>query len=345
MRNVLISLLALSFTACEYNPPPEILTSTPGLGTVTSDVAGDIVITFTEPVKRESVEAALYRRKLNEDGELLPRCQGGETKGCVVPLAGPCNVRDECQGGTLVLSPDFTKLTMNPDQEFNPGWYVLRLAAGLEDMDGNATGVPLDLYFYVSPLGTMGPTDFQPGVLLTWLDLDEPLEFPIQVYWHIRVDPDTGLFYGGGCDGDLIDPDGEEIKNHEYWKPVPYLDQEGFKIIFNGLVQNAKVEDDQGNLKDGYVLETEPFYIYCAQPQVEVFDGMISVTILYDEELGREVINGTLRSDETYIFDTPAHTNPQQASGVMWGYRLRPEEVGTSQVWVDCADPETVSRP
>jgi hypothetical protein len=57
------------------------------------------------------------------------------------------------------------------------------------------------------------------------------------------------------------------------------------------------------------------------------------------------VVNGTLRSDETYIFDTPAHTNPQQASGVMWGYRLRPGEVEASQAWVDCADPETVSRP
>ena len=345
MKNVLILVLALSFTACEYDPPPEILASIPALGTVTGDTTGDVVITFSEAVKRESVEATLFRRKLDENGELLPRCQAGETEGCLEPLAGPCTVKEDCQGGTLVLSTDFTRLTLNPDKDFAPGEYQLRLAAGLEDLSGNATGVPIDLFFYVSPLGTIGPTDFQPGVFMTWLDLDEPFYFPIEVYWDIHVDPDEGWIYGGGCDGDPTNPDGERILDHEFWAPNPYLETEGFKLIFNGLVQNAQVEDEDGNLQDGYVMATEPFYIYCAQPQVEVYDGMISVTILYDEELGREVIKGTLRSDETYIFDTPAHSHPYEASGAMWGYRLRPDEVGTNQIWEDCADLVTVTRP
>ena len=330
--------------ACEYDPPPMIIESTPALGSVTTDTGTDIEIRFSEPIARESIQATLYRRKLDEEGRLLPRCEEGETAECITPVAGPCTVRNDCPNATMILVPDSNELRFDPDHELTPGEYVLRLGAGLEDHEGNATGVPLDLFFMVSPEGE-GPTTFQPGVLITWLDLDQPFDFPIEVYWHIRVDPDTGEIYGGGCDGDPLDPDGERIFDHTLWKPVPYLDQAGFKIMFSGTVHDAQVEDAHGRLVDGYILETEPFYIYCAEPEVEVIDGSIAVTIAYDEELGRQVVEGTLTSGETYIFDTPEHAHPHQASGSLYGYRLLEDEIGSDQVWQDCAEPDTFTQP
>jgi hypothetical protein len=59
------------------------------------------------------------------------------------------------------------------------------------------------------------------------------------------------------------------------------------------------------------------------------------------------VARGTMLADETYIFDTPAHANPVEASGTVFGYRLIGDEIGTDATWQLCAnpDPDTVTRP
>ena len=342
---VLLVAVACLTSACEYDPPPAVLNSQPDVGSATNDMSASIVVHFTEPINRESLEVTFSSRKLDEEGHLLPWCESGQTKKCNTLLAGPCTPRGECPGAIMILNNDFTEMTFDPDEDLRIGEYLLRISAGLEDMDGNSTEVPYDVFFFASPTGTVGPTTFQPGVFISWLDLDKPFKFPLEVYWHIRVDPDTGSIYGGGCDGDLIDPDGERIFDHELWKPVPYLEDDGFKFVFSGLAQDAQIQDEEGDLHDGHSLITSPFYIYCAQPEVEVMDGSIVVSVVHDEDLGREVMRGMLNSDETYIFDTPEHSHPNEASGVLYGYRLIGDEIGPGKAWEDCADDETVTRP
>ncbi|MBW1873573.1 MAG: hypothetical protein JRJ19_16015 [Deltaproteobacteria bacterium] len=300
---------------------------------------------FSEPVDRKTIEINLAKRRMDIEGHLLPFCEPGQMKDCAPLVAGPCSPQGGCPGGNLVLSEDLTQFSLDPDEDLLIDKYVLRISAGLQDQQGNSTGVPIDLLFFASPVGTAGPTTFQPGLILTWMELDRPFDFPLEVYWHIRVDPDTGRIFGGGCDGDANDPDGERIYDHELWHPVPYLEEEGFKLVFDGLVQDAQVQDAEGNLVDGYILTTNPFYIYCAQPQVEVMDGIVTMSIYTDQRTGRQVANGTLTSDETYIFDTPAHSHPQLASGIVEGYRLVGAEVQTDKIWTDCGDLETVTRP
>ncbi len=341
MRIVPIIVLACSAAACVYDPPPEILSSTPGIGAVTTDADADIVVAFTEPIDPATLEATLYLRKLDEEGELLPACNGAK-KDCIQPLAGPCTGRGDCPNAVLTLSRDDTLLTFDPDEDFKIGEYVLRIEAGLKDLDGNPTGVPYDVVFFVSQVGTGGATTFQPGVFLAWMDLEQPFDFPIETYWHMRVEEETGKVWGGGCDGDPIDPKGQRIFDHELWKPVPYLDQEGFKFVFLALVQDAQVQDQDGNPKEGFILETHPFYIYCAEPEVEVMDGRITVSIYYDETEGRDVMVGRMNSDETYILGAD---HAYLASGKVFGYRLHPDEVGDGKSWRDCADPVTYTRP
>jgi len=334
-------LLMFSVTACVYNPPPEIQSSTPGIGAVTTDAGTDIVVRFTESVDPQTLRASLFLRRLNEEGELLPACngRGGD---CIEPLAGPCTRSGDCPNATLNLSQEDTVLTFDPDEDFKIGEYVLRIEAGLKDLDGNASGIPYDVMFFVSKVGTGGVTTFQPGVYLAWMDLEQPFNFPIETYWHMRVEEDNGKVWGGGCDGDLIDPDGERLFDHELWKPVPYLDQEGFKFVFLALVQDAAVQDQEGNPQQGFILETHPFYIYCAQPEVEVMDGRITVSIYYDTQMGREVMYGRMNSDETYILGAD---HASVASGTVFGYRLHPDEIGEGKSWLDCADPATYTRP
>lgn len=350
MKNALVvfPVLTAIFAACEYDPPPEVEWSSPVMGEVTADMGADLVVRFSEPVDPDSLAVTLYRRTLDWEENLLPRCTPDLTSDCIEPLAGPCFTTGDCPGGTLSLDGDGVEATLDPLLDLGIGDHVLRISAGLRDLQGNRTGVPYDINFFVSLFGEGGPTTFEPGVFMTWMNLDEPLEFPLEVYWHIRVEPDTGRVYGGACDGDLIDPEGDKIRDHRVWKPVPYLqvgDETGFKFVFDGLVQDAEVPDEQGNTVAGYFLQTTEFYIYNLQPQVEVMDGMIAASVYHDQALGRQVMVGTLTASEAYIFDTPAHANRKIANGILWGYRLHQDEIGTDQTWIDCADLITITEP
>lgn len=341
MKKALVFVAAVSLAACVYDPPPEILGSTPASGAVTTKADMDIVVRFSEPIDPDSLRASLFLRKLDEEGELLPEC-GREARDCIEPLAGPCTRQGECANAALTLSQADTMLTFDPGDDFKIGEYVLRIDAGLEDLAGNVTGVPYDVVFFVSRVGMGGATGFQPGVYLAWMDLEQPFNFPIETYWHMRVESDSGKVWGGGCDGDLVDPEGQRIFDHALWEPVPYLDREGFKFVFLALVQDAQVQDREGNPKDGFVLETHPFYIYCAQPEVEVMDGRLTVSIYHDETMDREVMHGRMNSDETYILGAE---RASVASGVVFGYRLHPDEIGDGRAWQDCADAVTYTRP
>ncbi len=348
-----VLVLAAMLAACEYDPPPEVEWFSPALGDFTTDTGTDLVVRFSEPVEPDSLAVTLYRRTLEAMGaeeDLLPRCTPDLTSGCIEPVAGPCFTTGDCPGGTCTLDDEGAEATLDPLLDLRVGDYLLRISAGLRDLQGNRTGVPYDISFSVKLTDEGGQTTFEPGVFITWMNLDEPLVFPLEMYWHIRVEPDTGHISGGACDGDLIDPNGDKIRDHNVWKPVPYLqvgDETGFKFVFEGLVQDADVSDDQGDPIDGYFFQTEPFYIYNLQPQVELMDGMIAASIYRDEALDRQVMVGTLTATETYVFDTPAHANRKITNGVLWGYRLHQDEVRTEKAWIDCADPdpETVTRP
>lgn len=353
MKAGAVCLLLAVFTwgaGCGYDPPPDILRSNPARGAIVADGAVPLAVDFTEPVEAASLEVVLASRKTDTEGRLLPWC-GGEAPteggGCIQPWTGPCTPAGGCPGGVLQLDADGSGFSLVPDAVLAVGEYVLRIGAGLEDRAGNRTGVAYDLFFFVSPTGTMGPTTFEPGVILTWMELDEPFYFPMEVYWHVQVDPESGRVWGGACDGDLIDPDAERRYDHRDWQPVSNLEDEGFKFVFEGLVQDAQVQDAGGNPRQGWIFETRPFYIYASKPQVEAMDGRVSFAMVHDFATGRDVVRGLIEANEIYIFDTPAHANPSKASGSLYGYRMHPEEIGTGYHWQQCAldDPDTVTRP
>jgi hypothetical protein len=344
IRFPIVAVTATLFflAACTYDPPPKVKASIPEDGAVTEDVHGRIVIQFTEPVERQSVEATLYGKAYDAEGNLLERCAAGATKDCQEPVAGPCSVQ-KCPGGTLVINTDFSQIAFESQDALPIGNYVLRISPGLEDGDGNATGVPFDISFFVKPAAVEAKTTFEPGVFIAWMDLERPFTFPLETYWHISVDAETGKTSGGSCDADPINPSSYDREKHDYkeWKPAPYLEEggeNGFKFVFEGTVQDVVADG-----KTSYYFETKPnLYIYCKQPEVEVTEGQFVVTMEFDDALGREVMTGTMTSPATSILGQ----EPQEVFGRVYGYRLSGAEIGTDKWWQTCAstDPATVTK-
>jgi hypothetical protein len=172
------------------------------------------------------------------------------------------------------------------------------------------------------------------------------LIFPLDVYFNLVAVPETGEFVVGGCDADQFEP-GERTLNPEEWTPVHTFDLEGYKFAATGVIADVEMKDANGVLRKGYCFQNLPAYIYCDNPEVEVFDGVFTGTILYNEESGRYDVEGSMMSPRVHIFDSPEHENPQEAFGRMWGVSLKPEEIGDDWIWQGCADPDpcTITCP
>ena len=218
-----------------------------------------------------------------------------------------------------------TRLTIDPASALDIGQYMLRISPGLSDLAGNSTGETLDLLFAVSGGGEEGETDFSSGIFISWLDLSQPLAYPLEVYWNIDVDSTTGSFVGSGCDADTVDTSIDHT-NHiaSNWFPWPFVYDEGYNFPISGQIANVEVEE-----QEGYSLTTVPFRIYAGPPiEVEVLDGTIEVNIFYNEDLGREEMTGLILSPETYILGSKeSGSRPDVARGVIYGYRLGDAEV------------------
>ena len=379
---VLVLIVLLPIIACEYDPPPEIVSSVPERGGNMVGGDGNLEIEFSEAVKPETLELGLWTLQLDEEQELLPPCSSEKTEQCSKRLAGPCRfdlssdptISDQdrclcsliqsCPGAEISLQLDcrnFVKyqsscektdqgvesrentslLTVNPKQDLGIGTYVLRVSAGLADLSGHDTGAPLDFTFGVTPdVGNTdgdqadgdtadgdeggAPTGFESGVFVSWMDLDQPFDYPLEVYWIFEVNPNTGRVTGTGCDADPIDVNNwnRDLHKHEEVMPYPYY-VSGYYFNFTATVSDIDVDGEPG-----YYFDTDPFVIYSATPiTVEVADGKIQVSIVYDETLGREKMVGLLNSPETYVFGDHTNKEPSVASGAVYGYRLTEEEV------------------
>ncbi len=338
--------------ACTYNPPPDIQVSKPERGGAMAP--GDrIRLAFTEPVKAETVVISLWYNSgqlFDVEGERLPPCEQGTESECVFPLFGPCSVGGNCDGASVSMTEDARILVVEPEGDLAIGNYLLRIDPGVKDKSGNATGVFLDLFFTVSPSGEAAPTSFASGTFITWLDLSEPLAYPLEVYWIMDVDSETGLVTGGGCDADAIDPKTTKHDNREAenWFPWPYTYDEGYHIAFSGQAKDIETADDA---EESYFFQSDPFNLYVGPPvEVEVANGTIQMTVTYDESLGREVANGYITSPETYILGSSQSGKPgQEASGTLYGYRLSEEEIQVildeyPVEWEKCASPDDPGR-
>ena len=343
----IFAILSSVFNACTYDPPPAIESSVPEDAGIMDDDGG-ITVVFTESVDRSTLRVILYRSQTlyNAEGELFPECSETRSDNCLEKLIGPCTPGRRCDGARMTLDQKTTRLGVTPAEKLPVGQYVLRMATGLADLKGNDTGVPLDLTFSTSPCGEDGPTTFESGVLLTWLDLTEPLSYPLELYWILEVNQATGQITGTACDSD---PDGVDHVNHdqEKWYPWPYTYKNGYSFEFTGRVCDTVIEDGNGGEKNGYYLETNPFRLYAGPPvEVEVANGTIGVAIIYDDELGRYEANGVIRSPETYILSSSESGGESQvASGVLYGYSLTQDEIDSlntefAEEWRVCHYPE-----
>jgi len=346
---VLAALLLTGSGACEYDPPPEIKLTIPKAGgSILLD--GTLEIRFTEPIDPSTLSVTLYPRELDADWELKPDCDDVDHDDCVEAVAGPCTVDTDCADAVLTLLEGNDGFRFAPASPLAIGGFVLRVASGLTDPDGNDYTLPQDLSFFATPTGERRPTTFESGVVMTWMTLDKPFPFDLQVYWRLDIDPETGDFYGGGCDGDAKDPDTVEQADYEYteWYPAPY-EMNGFHVIYTGNVQDVDVKVEGGDSKPGWYLATNPFYILnLALPgYIEVIDGTIDMSIVWNDEMQRhEVIDGTLQAREIYLLSPDAKPT-KEVSAKVYGYRLYPEEMaaqaaerGNQTTWDLCLSDE-----
>ncbi len=163
----LIALLACACIACEsYDPPPEVTLVVSQTGTWALDAP--LELTFSEPIKSETLKISIWPFELDEEGEIATD---------VVPLVDSCTLGgDSCGDLGLTLGADASSAELDlsvlfADRQGEP--YILEVHEGLTDSGGKVRITRSRFDFQVSPSSGSGPVvaELNSGVMLQTINL------------------------------------------------------------------------------------------------------------------------------------------------------------------------------
>lgn len=349
MKHIALLLCLALAAACDYDPPPDVVTFACENNNC---VLGEpIVLTFSEPVKKDSLSLSVWPdEKDSYDLE-------GQRLASVKPLAQGCTPTKACgEADGLVLTLDDARTTLSiavaPGALGPPNLpLVLELAGTLEDDKGRTLDVVRRYPFqmvpgaFVPPSDTAGgdtsgdtaapePLGVKEGPFLWFAEVNTPLGFtlPQQFYGNIQVDQESGKFYALMTDAD---PTGDSPRNTSDPALLTMdLGVEGFIFLVHGTITR----------QPGYLgFESEPFTLALKIGPITfaLRDSVMRGTISTDEE-GLDRWDGTLAVNELFI-DTgssPQTYPAQQDSFIM--FQLTAEQVPENQPQVcedePCAD-------
>lgn len=191
------TLLAGAPGCAEYEDPPQITLEGVTKGHLT-DTLAPLLLTFSKPADPGTVKIKIVRFVTDIEGDLADEDSKDETTLDIL-FEFPAVPSKTGGGGTGVLSPDGTRLTITPKEEFPVGaGLAILVEKGLSDTKGHATAVRKRIPFsYRFDLGCTKPSAvLHSGSYFFLADVKKPLPVQIRLFAAIEVDPATGELVG-----------------------------------------------------------------------------------------------------------------------------------------------------
>lgn len=164
------------------------------------DNKAPLVVTFSEPVRAETLRAKVVVYKTDTEGNLADEDKDPLTELDVLVdyEAGVANL------GTAALSEDGLRLKMLPELSYPIGTkLVLLIEPGLQDEEGDEFIVRERILFsYTVELKCAPSKDFVSGPYFFLGDVTQPIGVQVQLLSWIDVNPDTGEFVGSFVNAD-----------------------------------------------------------------------------------------------------------------------------------------------
>lgn len=195
VRLVAFSLFVLALAAgCpKYDGPPEAAIVGIEDG-ILGDPTAPIVVAFHEPIDIDTLKVKIVRFETDPEGELLPGLE-------------PLYLRDPLElfdvGGRSSLDETKKYFTIEATVTYPIGpQLALVIEPGLADLAGNVWNVPIVLKFgFEFDCGSgeeeaAEPTELPSAVYFMLADVEEPLQTQLQLFFDMRVDPETGDWKG-----------------------------------------------------------------------------------------------------------------------------------------------------
>ncbi|MBL9110032.1 MAG: hypothetical protein JNM74_12195, partial [Myxococcales bacterium] len=178
-------------TACErYVAPPEVVVVGAKDGVLT-DVKAPLVLSFTKPVNRATLDVKIVPLDLDLEGNLPD--ERGEASEELKPLFSYTEL--ETLGGESDVDPEDTRLVIRPKAPFPVGQKLaIVVAPGLATKDGVATTVRKRILFSYDfkCSGTSGTKVVPNGSYFALLDIEQPVPVQIQLWGRMEIDATNG---------------------------------------------------------------------------------------------------------------------------------------------------------
>ncbi|MCA9562724.1 MAG: hypothetical protein KC561_04500 [Myxococcales bacterium] len=335
MRPILrIALLLSSATlaACTYNPPPEPLLNYPEAGVF--EVGDTLELTFSEAVNPETLAIRVWTTERGTEGELLPDQQ---------PVLALCRPQQEmCDTTQFVLADDNASATITFDSADigSPGLpHVLEIVEGLEDPEGNKTGVPYWFSFQFVPEGSTNtdPVEFEEGVYLISSDFTIT---GIRVTLKFIADMQSlefGQIAFAGAIGTRKDPSSSERETRDPAEIIVDAD-DGATLYSTGQVSESD------GLRTINILPVDLAMEYFGI-DIDIVGLQIQGVVNLSEETGHDRMEGTMNVAEVRVNGRPVDLESQP---IFIGDWVPPELIpdGTPQVCGDlCGITENCDPP
>ncbi|MBK8217445.1 MAG: hypothetical protein IPK71_27275 [Myxococcales bacterium] len=178
-------------TACErYVAPPEVVVVGAKDGVLT-DVKAPLVLSFTKPVNRATLDVKIVPLDLDLEGNLPD--ERGEASEELKPLFSYTEL--ETLGGESDVDPEDTRLVIRPKAPFPVGQKLaIVVEPGLATKDGVATTVRKRILFSYDfkCSGTSGTKVVPNGSYFALLDIEQPVPVQIQLWGRMEIDATNG---------------------------------------------------------------------------------------------------------------------------------------------------------
>jgi hypothetical protein len=182
---------ALLLASCAvYDPPPHVTIAGAVDGLLT-DPAAPLVLSFSEPIDPATLKVNIVRDDLDAEGNLAD--EADPPRELTLFYEHNAGLLDDF--GTSEMAPDGRSFTIHPAAALPVGpRLALLVEPGLADTSGNDNATRLHIPFgYSFDLECDAPsTVMSSASLFLLIDVEKPIEVPVQLFARVLVDPDTG---------------------------------------------------------------------------------------------------------------------------------------------------------
>ena len=294
-----LAAIGLMLPGCgEYDPPPEVASTSMERGTY-NPALGDIVLTFSEPVAKDSLKVRVVTAKLSPERDL---CLPGEGDALPDGCSAEAAVVIDDDSDLITVSEDRTEARIDGSSLEGFTKYIVIVAGGLTDDEGRTREPDTLIPFFVQADVAGTPTDFESGLFFGRLTTTSPLPIKVTMFFWVQVDPVRGLVKLYGCDADPVGggPDASEPSmQQDKWAADPHPPL-GFTVLANGVIQEGEGDP---------VMELLPFDLEVTTPPVVAGGAVFRGSIFEGAPPGdvggtRQLISGQLDAETVSLGGT-----------------------------------------